>query len=144
MDRSQLTEFFEKKTAYMIDTMKRKNADYSGAGGTYAFGNFKHVEDLGIATTEQGFLTRMTDKLCRITNLTTQVAQVKDESIEDTLIDLANYSLLFAAYLRSKQYVGKTPVAEVCPNCHAANGFTQTGIRDLWKCEPCGSEFQIS
>jgi hypothetical protein len=27
--------------------------------------------------------------------------KVKDESVQDTLLDLANYSMLFAAYLKS-------------------------------------------
>lgn len=103
MNREELTAFFEEKTTAMVDIMKRKNADYSGVDAQEsAFRNFERVELLGVATTEQGFLTRMTDKMCRINNLTKQEAQVKDETIQDTLLDLANYSLLFAAFLHSK------------------------------------------
>jgi len=103
MTRQQLIEFFEETMAKMLDTMKRKNADYAGGQESDSvFANFETVQVLGIATTEQGFLTRMTDKLCRISNLTKATAQVKDESIEDTLLDMSIYSLLFAAFLKSK------------------------------------------
>lgn len=44
----------------------------------------------------QGVVARMGDKLTRLENLTQpgKTAHVQDESIEDTLIDLANYCLL--------------------------------------------------
>lgn len=82
----------------------RKNADYSGASKDPFF-NFKTVEFLNISTTEQGFLTRMTDKLTRIISLTKPgiVGKVLDESIEDTLVDFANYCILMVCYLRSKK-----------------------------------------
>jgi len=109
VNREELTKFFEFKTNQMVETMKKKNADYAGSSGESAFSNFQHVEGLGIATTEQGFLTRMTDKLCRISNLTKAETQVKDESIQDTLLDLANYSLLLAAYLEWKSGPDRKP-----------------------------------
>ena len=98
----EFMDWFEAKTDIMVAVCKKKNADYSGADND-PFLNFKRVEAMGIATTEQGFLTRMTDKMCRIANLTKNEAQVKDESIQDTLLDLANYSLLLAGYLESKK-----------------------------------------
>jgi hypothetical protein len=80
-----------------------KNADYTG-GADDPFSNFRLVEALGIGSAEQGFLTRMTDKLSRISSFTKQgTLMVKDESVEDTLLDLANYCLLMAAYLKDKQ-----------------------------------------
>jgi len=97
-----LLKFVETKAAALVETVRRKNADYSGVAPD-PFGNFRNVEDLGIATVEQGFLTRMTDKLARAASLTKpgKVAQVKDESVEDTLFDLAAYSFLLAAYRAS-------------------------------------------
>lgn len=90
-------------TTRMVETAAKKNADYAGASPK-PFANFSHVEDLGIATTEQGFLTRMTDKLCRVATFAKKgVLQVSDESVEDTLLDLANYSLLMAAYIKAKK-----------------------------------------
>ena len=103
IDRAWLIDFFETTTTRMVETMKKKNADYSGAVPD-PFSNFVQVETLGIATAEQGFLTRMTDKLCRVASFAKNgELQVKDESVSDTLLDLANYSLLMMAYLESKR-----------------------------------------
>lgn len=87
----------------MMDITKAKNADYTGTC-LDPFSNFATVEDLGICSTEQGFLTRMTDKLKRIISFVQKgVLMVKDESVEDTLLDLANYCILFAGYIKSKR-----------------------------------------
>lgn len=60
------------------------------------------MESLGIQT-EIGFLTRMMDKMKRISSFVHNgKLQVKDESVTDTLQDLANYSALMAGYIKSK------------------------------------------
>jgi hypothetical protein len=46
----------------------------------------------------------MVDKLARINSFSQKgELQVKDESVEDTLLDLANYAILLAGYIRSKK-----------------------------------------
>ena len=82
-----------------LNIMVNKNKDYAGAGDP--FKNFKMCESIGICSAEKGILVRMTDKLQRISNLLTTEAQVKDESILDTLQDLSNYSLILRVYLES-------------------------------------------
>jgi len=80
-----------------------KNADYTGSTDD-PFANFRRVEAMGITTTEVGFLTRMLDKMSRIASFTqNEELLVKDESVEDTLLDLANYSLLFIGYLNDRK-----------------------------------------
>jgi hypothetical protein len=89
--------------ARMIEVTQRKNADYTGSDPD-PFANFRVVEKLGVCSVEVGFLVRMSDKFIRISNLADgRQAQVKDEAIDDTLHDLANYAALFAAYLASKR-----------------------------------------
>lgn len=61
MNGDQLIVFFDETVARMRATLAAKNADYSGAIEGDAFANFTRVEALGIASTEQGMLTRMTD-----------------------------------------------------------------------------------
>jgi hypothetical protein len=80
--------------------MQRKNHDYSGGeDSSDAFLNFTRVEKLGITSTGQGFLVRMTDKLSRlITYIHNGKFQVEDEKLKDTIIDLINYSILLYAY----------------------------------------------
>ena len=68
------------------DTYKRKNSDYGNSvGDTYEkFGDIS-------------FLTRITDKYNRILSLADkgECGEVKDEALEDTILDLANYCLLW-------------------------------------------------
>ena len=77
---------FEEITTAMLDLYKRKNADY---GNSVA----KTFDEYGLVS----FLVRIEDKLNRVATLTkksTTEQQVKDEKIEDTLLDLANYSIM--------------------------------------------------
>jgi hypothetical protein len=102
MTTPELIEFTEKFYQTNVDTMKRKNADYTGADND-PFKNFKAIETLGIPT-EQGFLTRMLDKLMRISSFVQNgELLVKDESVQDTLSDLSVYSAMFAAFIESKK-----------------------------------------
>jgi hypothetical protein len=96
---------FEEITVKMVEVAKAKNHDYAGFDDD-PFANFKIVENCGIASAEQGFLTRMMDKVSRINSFVKQgVCNVQDEKIEDTLQDLANYSILFSLYIRSKKEI---------------------------------------
>lgn len=113
MSKEEFFVFFEETTASMIAISRAKNADYTGIGVS-PFANFERVEQLGICTTEQGFLTRMSDKLSRIASFCSKgELMVKDESVSDTLKDLANYSILMMGYLEEKKRkeasIRKTP-----------------------------------
>lgn len=103
MGKEEFFKFLEATYANCIATSRRKNADY--AGDSDPFANFRLVEKLGICSVETGILVRMTDKMARISNLLQgdRANQVKDESVDDTLIDLANYSVILAAYRESKR-----------------------------------------
>lgn len=102
MDQQGLIKYHKEATDKMHDIMKRKNNDYANGGS--AFKNFSMSEQFGICSTEQGFLVRMTDKLSRISTFVAgNKLKVKDESVKDTLMDLANYSLLLMAYIDSKE-----------------------------------------
>ena len=49
------------------------------------------------------FLVRMEDKLNRARTLDKVESEVKDEKIEDTLLDLANYAILAVIELKCKE-----------------------------------------
>lgn len=103
MTKKEYMEWHEAACQKMMTITKAKNADYTGVGDD-PFANFRRVESLGITDTVRGFLVRMTDKLSRITSFAQKgVLEVKDESVEDTLLDLANYSLLLAAFIKSER-----------------------------------------
>lgn len=104
MTQSEYLEFHKRCTEKMYEITKNKNTDYCHSTDN-AFSNFSIVSSVGIASTEQGFLTRIMDKICRINSFVQKgFLKVSDESVEDTLLDLANYCLLFAGYLKSKKY----------------------------------------
>jgi len=115
MTKQEYIKYHEEFCLQMIDITKKKNADYAGAGDD-PFNNFRHIGNfvggqLGNAAGTGpvdviaiGFLTRMSDKFARIGSfISNGELQVRDESVEDTLLDLANYSALFAGYLREQR-----------------------------------------
>jgi hypothetical protein len=67
----------------------RKNADYGDSFG-------KSYREYGLTMA----CIRLEDKLNRIKALRTKEAQVNDESILDTLMDLANYSIMTLVEMR--------------------------------------------
>lgn len=77
-------EIFEELTKKAADTYRRKNADY---GDSFVKVRNKFPNSV---------LIRLNDKLNRLEMLMgrSQRARVKEESIEDTLLDLANYALM--------------------------------------------------
>ncbi len=96
-------EFHEKTCQKMIAVTRAKNADYTGSSDD-PFANFRITDNFGVASVEQGFFTRMCDKFSRIASFIQKgILLVKDETVEDTLVDLANYCILFAGYLRAKK-----------------------------------------
>lgn len=103
MNKKEYMDFHAALCAKMIEITKAKNSDYTGSGDD-PFSNFTEVERGGICATEIGFLTRMSDKWCRIKSLVSSggVGKVQDEKLEDTLLDMANYCLLLIGYLEGK------------------------------------------
>ena len=84
-DEHILGKIFEE----MFSTYCKKNADY---GNSFE----KSIEKFGLVASA----VRLSDKLERFSNLICNDAQVKDESIEDTLLDMANYAAMTVLYLR--------------------------------------------
>jgi hypothetical protein len=87
------------KAAELYDA---KNTDYSGEKDPLI--NLRACEDIGIPAWK-GVLIRMSDKFSRIKQLSTKTANVKDETITDTLLDLSVYCLLcIVLYNESKKW----------------------------------------
>lgn len=79
------------------NTYEKKNHDYGNS-----FGNT--FEKLGIISA----VTRITDKYNRLVSLSTlplSERQVKDESISDTLLDMANYCIMTEMELRKEREI---------------------------------------
>lgn len=84
-----LLDSFELITREMHELYVRKNHDYGDSFATT-------YDKLGIISA----VTRMSDKMERLISLSTKPQKVSDESIQDTLIDIANYAVMTLMQLR--------------------------------------------
>ena len=78
----------------LAETYEAKNADYGDSVGD----TYKKFGDVS-------FLTRITDKYNRILSLADkgECGAVKDESMDDTILDMANYCILWLVERRAKE-----------------------------------------
>lgn len=69
----------------LVETLKRKNADYGNNVD-------KNIDEWGLSS----LAIRLDDKLNRFKNLIKEsnIRQVSDEAIEDTIMDLAGYAII--------------------------------------------------
>ena len=96
---------FKDITKIMSDIFIRKNHDY---GNSFAQQRLRRKDSI---------LVRLYDKYLRIEQLMNSEAKVKDESIEDTLLDLANYCIMEVVerYIeREAEYKANQQFAPVC------------------------------
>lgn len=105
MNKAQYMEFHRAQCDRMIEITKKKNADYAGTGDD-PFSNFRlvgnFVKSKGVV--EIGFVTRLSDKFARIGSFVEKgFLEVSDEGVEDTLLDMANYCILFMGFLKDKR-----------------------------------------
>ena len=138
MTRDELLKMHETICEKGRNLMRKKNADYAGNGGHEPFANFTRVEAMGICSTEQGFLVRMTDKMSRLSSFVESgKLAVENESFEDTIIDIVNYAVLMYSYLHDKNtqsaQSGPIFVSGINPSdvVHTnGNGCCKTKLRD--------------
>jgi len=103
MNRDELLKYHSEICNAAQQLMSLKNRDYAGSDGNQPFANFTRVESMGICTTEQGFMTRVTDKMSRLSSfLNSGKMHVEDESFSDTIVDVINYMVLLSAYISEK------------------------------------------
>lgn len=93
--KNEYIDFFDEIVEEMKDIHAKKNADYGN--------NFhKRYEKWGFLTA----LLRLSDKMERLENIyENDDIQVKDESVYDTLIDLANYAVMTAVEIRNNNKI---------------------------------------
>lgn len=83
---------FRDITDSMIQTYQAKNQDY---GNSFE----KTLDRFGLVAS----IIRLSDKMNRIESLSQKKAKVESESIEDTLLDLANYAIMTVIWLRKNR-----------------------------------------
>lgn len=88
---SESVEKFTEITSNMAKTYAAKNHDY---GNSFE----QSLDKFGLVAS----VVRLGDKMNRIESLTKKEAQVKDESIKDTLLDMANYAIMTVMWMDKK------------------------------------------
>ena len=83
----------------MLYLFCEKQLDYGPTNIGMGKSKIKTNKDLRLSL--MGLVTRLNDKISRFLNLTMQDRKPKNESIDDTLIDIANYAVM-ALIVRSK------------------------------------------
>ena len=83
---------FKDITKGMIETYVRKNHDY---GNSFD----KSLDKFGLVAS----VVRIGDKMNRIESLVQKEAMVQDESIRDTLLDMANYAIMTVMWMDNQK-----------------------------------------
>lgn len=100
-NRKTFVEQMSQNSTAALELVMKKTNDYATIDDPYR--NFRMCESVGVSV-EKGILVRMCDKLSRIGNLIDNgTASVKDESVEDTLIDVMNYANILLCYMKSNK-----------------------------------------
>lgn len=93
---------FYKVLKEMADLHAKKNNDYARKDDPLS--NLRACERMGIPAW-MGVLIRMTDKMSRLEQIASgNEIEIQDETIEDTLKDIANYSALAVVLWREKNH----------------------------------------
>lgn len=112
-------EKFKALTTEMADTYERKNADYGDSYG-------ESLNEFGIIAG----VVRMGDKFNRLKSLSKhQRRRVKDESLRDTLLDLANYAIMSVMWLEEQPK--KESAKACCANCSYSYTHCENGVTDI-------------
>lgn len=93
------SEQFKQIVCTMYDTFRKKNHDYGNSFST----TWQEFGNLGLVTA----VTQISHKYHRLLNLTKGTQPKVDESIRDTLLDMANYCILTVMELDKERMEGK-------------------------------------
>lgn len=127
MDKIRKFEFI---TQSMLETYKRKNADYGDSFG-------ESVEELGLISA----ITRISDKCNRLKSLVKNPAKVSNESMEDTLLDLANYAVMTLIELETMEEIKEKNInidhliemaKEIDVSDYNCVKHLKASVQDLW------------
>lgn len=105
MTLEEQIRYFDKFTDAQSDTMLKKGNDYSNSD---RLSNFKQVASITGQTSEQVCLVLIGIKVARLGQLLSGKTP-NNESIDDSILDLANYTVLLSM-LRNEQTVRLEPI----------------------------------
>lgn len=95
----ELGELIDDGVGPFIDITNSLTKIYQAKNQDYGNSFEKSLYKFGLVAS----IIRLSDKMNRIESLSRTKAKVKDESIEDTLLDLANYAIMTVIWLRKNR-----------------------------------------
>lgn len=103
MNLQRQNEHFERFTAKQKETLLLKGNDYADAD---RLSNFKRAGSIINISPEQNCLSLIATKVARLGVLLGSGLEPGNESIRDSILDLANYAILLDALLEEKERGG--------------------------------------
>jgi hypothetical protein len=101
MTTKQFLDSIEKSYTDALEIVKKKNHDYATEIDPWR--NFRYADYCGVSV-ERAILVRISDKFARLCNLVdSEDVAVKDETVMDTILDMANYLVILKAYLEDNE-----------------------------------------
>lgn len=106
MTHEDARKYQENLMAKALAIVENKRHDYSG--GEDPFRNFRTSEAITGVETWRGIMVRLGDKLSRIRSvMESGEYRVRDETIEDTLADIINYTCILGGIIKEEQDNGR-------------------------------------
>ena len=102
MTKEQQEKHFEEMISQMRDILLKKGADYSNAD---KLSNFKLAGSISGLNAELNCLSLISTKVARLGVLLNSKSKPNNESIQDSVLDLANYSVLLSMILSERDEV---------------------------------------
>lgn len=97
MNLAEQEKFFLHFTKIMYDTLMRKGSDYSDLSDRLS--NFKMAGAITGLSPEQNCLSLIATKVARLGQLLAPGRTPSNESVQDSVLDMANYAVLLAMLL---------------------------------------------
>jgi hypothetical protein len=119
MNREEQEDHFKHFTYKMKQTLVSKGDDY--AGETNRLANFQRVGAITNTSTASACLTLIATKVARLGVLLNSGTEAKNESVRDSILDLANYAVLLDAIVSEHE-----PVKAAAPETEPPR------VPDLW------------
>lgn len=110
MNRTQQSELFKQFTEMQTQVMFAKSSDYASESDVLS--NFKKSGKVLDQTAAQNVLGLIQTKVTRLSELVTKGRNPMNESVADTILDLANYSFLMHCCLTEQQSQEQTAMME--------------------------------
>lgn len=100
MNLQQQNEHFESFTARQKEILLKKGSDYATQD---RLSNFKRAGSIINITPEQNCLSLIATKVARLGVLLSNNVDPQNESIRDSILDLANYAILLDALIEDRE-----------------------------------------